>query len=247
MVPLIGVACSIEKGSFRIGQAYVQAIEQVGGVAIGIPPMNNIEHIVSVLQRFDGLLLPGGNDIDPMLYHEDIIRENGALEPERDRLELAIVQWALAHDVPLLGICRGLQMLNVAAGGTLYQDIPAQADSALQHRQKAPRWYGTHAIHIEHGTQLADIFQPDTLRVNSFHHQAVKKLAPGFIASARANDNMIEAIESPQHRFAVGVQWHPEAMLPHDPNQATLFKAFMQAVVQKKKDDHDFQATAQSS
>lgn len=236
MVPLIGMACSIEQDEFSLGATYVRAIEQAGGVAVGIPALQDIHQVERVLHRLDGLLIPGGADVDPHLYGEEILPENGSLEPDRDRLEIALARWALQHNMPILGICRGMQVLNVAAGGSLYQDIPSQTSSRLQHRQRAPRWYATHCIHVSAGTKLASIFASDVVRVNTFHHQAVHRLAPGFAVSARASDGIVEAIEAERHPFALGVQWHPEAMVEHDTKQLAIFKAFVAAFSATQKE-----------
>lgn len=229
MAPIIGIAMSRDEHGFRLGEEYVQAVEAAGGVAIGIPPVHDVERVLTHSAYLHGILLPGGNDVDPNLYGEEILPENGPLEPVRDRFELPLARWALAQGVPILGICRGMQVLNVAAGGTLYQDIPSQTGTRLQHRQKAPRYYATHSVDIIEGSLLARALGVTTTRVNTFHHQAVHKVAPGFVPSARATDGIVEAIEKPDHPFALGVQWHPEAMQKEDAVQAALFSHFLSA------------------
>lgn len=229
MAPVIGIAMSKDEQGFRLGAEYVQAVRDAGGVAIGIPPEDDAERVLKGVVHLHGILLPGGNDIDPNLYGEEILPENGPLEPVRDRFELPLARWALEHKVPILGICRGMQVLNVAAGGTLYQDIPSQTKTRLQHRQKAPRDYATHVVHVAEGSLLARALGVTAARVNTFHHQAVREVAPGFVASAHATDGIVEAIEAPDHPFALGVQWHPEAMQKGDPVQAALFTYFLEA------------------
>lgn len=231
MTPLIGIAMSTDEQGFTLGFDYVRAIEAAGGVAVGIPSVRTVDRVLSSLGRIDGLLLSGGADIDPFLYDEEILPENGSLEPDRDHQELALARWAIENQVPLLGICRGMQVLNVALGGSLYQDIPSQTKTRLQHRQKGPRWYATHSIEIVPGSRLSQILGGTSARVNTFHHQAVRGVAPGLMASASASDGIIEAIEATDHPFAIGVQWHPEAMFARDPVQASIFAAFHSAAV----------------
>ena len=136
---------------------------------------------------------------------------------------------ALEMDMPILAICRGIQMLNVAAGGTLHQDLSMIPKPILKHRQDAPRWHGTHAIHVEAGSRLMNILGHSTIRVNTFHHQAVKDVAPGFVVSAVASDGVIEGIESLRHTFVVGVQCHPEGMWKDNPPITNLFTALVEA------------------
>lgn len=229
MVPVIGIAMSKDEQGFRLGEDYVRAVEDAGGLAVGLPPASDVERVVAHASYLHGILIPGGNDVDPNLYGEDITPENGPIEPVRDRFELPLVRWALEQGVPILGICRGMQVLNVAAGGTLYQDIPSQTGTRLQHRQKAPRSYATHGVNVAEGSMLARALGVTSCRVNTFHHQAVREVAPGFVASAHATDGLVEAIERPGHPFALGVQWHPEAMQEEDPVQAALFARFVAA------------------
>ncbi len=153
----------------------------------------------------------------------------GKIDVGKDRIEMALIHKTLEMDMPVLGICRGIQMLNVAAGGTLYQDIYMSPNPTLKHRQDAPRWYATHDIQIQEESRLLDILGHSTIRVNSFHHQAVKEAAPDFVVSAVANDGIIEGIESTRHDFAVGIQCHPEGMWQKNPPIANLFVAFVEA------------------
>lgn len=229
MAPIIGIAMDTGERGFTLGLDYARAIEAAGGVAWGIPPAAHVEAILANLQSMHGLLLPGGNDVDPFLYGEETLPENGSLEPARDALELPLARWALQRGVPILGICRGMQVMNVAAGGTLFQDIPSQTRTRLQHRQKAPRWHATHSIDITADSLLYRALGVTSVRVNTFHHQAVREVAAGFVVSARARDGIVEAIEAPDHPFALGVQWHPEAMCERDTVQAALFTHFVGA------------------
>jgi putative glutamine amidotransferase len=189
----------------------------------------------SIYGRLDGLLLPGGVDVAPALYGEDPHPKLGKVEGPLDEAELVLARWALADGLPLLGVCRGIQTLNVAAGGTLYQDLPSQYPGALRHSCSPPdypRQHRAHAVHVEPGSRLATILNAHETMVNSRHHQAVKDLAPGFVVSARAPDGVIEGIEGEDERFAVGIQWHPESLAADDPQMLALFQALVRAARQ---------------
>lgn len=232
MRPLIGITSSFspENDSQTLPSAYVRSIETAGGIPFIIPAGISPDLIGSILNRVDGILLSGGVDIDPMLFGESPHQKLGAVSPERDSIEIPLTKEALARGVPILAICRGVQVLNVAAGGTLIQDIPSQVPGAIKHRQEAPRWLGTHDINIEPGSKVACLLGTTQVRVNSYHHQSVKDVAPGFKVTARAPDGIIEAIETTnQDRFAVGVQWHPEGMWEKVPLFVGLFKGLVKA------------------
>lgn len=229
MQPWIGVTCSVDDEGYHLGLAYVQAVEQAGGLAAALPCREDVERWISGLRRFDAILLSGGADLDPVYFGEEVTPENGAIQPERDRFELAVARYALSTGKPLLAVCRGMQVLNVAAGGDLYQDIHAQTSSRVQHQQRAPRWYPTHSVRLVKGTRLHRILGVDTIRVNSFHHQAVRRLGEGIVPAAHGPDGIIEAIEVSGHPFAVGVQWHPEHMAMRDAHQRALFAALVAA------------------
>ncbi|MBX6395573.1 MAG: gamma-glutamyl-gamma-aminobutyrate hydrolase family protein, partial [Alicyclobacillaceae bacterium] len=177
-------------------------------------------------------MLTGGVDVDPAFFGEEPSRGLGEVCPQRDTFEMALVEEAFLRNVPVLAICRGMQVMNVVAGGTLIQDLGSQGRGNLQHRQKAPRWHGSHRIEVVPGSKLAAILGAEELRVNSFHHQAVKDVAPGMQVSATSSDGVVEAIESSLHRFAVGVQWHPENMWRRDPVQFRLFEALVRAAAE---------------
>lgn len=212
-----------------VPRTYVRAVEGAGGLPLLLPLTADPELIGPMLDAVDGLLLAGGGDVDPQLYGEEPLPGLGQVDPERDLFEVALVKEALRRDLPVLGLCRGAQVINVAAGGTLYQDIPSQVQRALQHDQQAPRWHPTHEVRLEEETTLARIFNCPSLRVNSFHHQSVKMVTPDFRVSAKARDAVVEGIESREHRFVVGVQWHPECMVERFPVQRLLFSALVQA------------------
>lgn len=236
MGPLIGITCGYEYTNverFYCNRSYVKSIEMAGGTPILFPALENKAQLSRLVDMVDGILLPGGYDLDPITFGEEPLPGLGVVDPVRDELELTVCRMALERNQPILGICRGLQLLNVAAGGRLYQDLPSQAERKLiQHRQTAPRWFPSHEITIASGSVLKRIFNGiSCLRVNSFHHQAVKDVAPGLVVTAVAKDGVIEAIESPTHKFVLGVQWHPEVMWETAPEQAAIFRAFVEAAM----------------
>ena len=206
----------------------VDAIEDAGGVPVLVPLVSKTSSIFGILRVLDGLLLTGGGDIDPGLFGEEPRPCLKVVDVGKDHLEKTLIAEALAQNYPMLGICRGMQMINVVAGGTLIQDIPSSAPSGIQHLQRATSPSPTHGVRIQKGSLLQKILGDSSLRVNSYHHQAVKKVAPGFQITAEASDGIIEAIESKKHRFVLGVQFHPEMMFREFPVFQKIFKAFVQ-------------------
>ncbi|MDF2713147.1 MAG: gamma-glutamyl-gamma-aminobutyrate hydrolase [Paenibacillus sp.] len=229
MLPVIAVTATFDNGHTFLHRDYSDAVVRAGGLPLAVPHMPSAEWLDRVCAVTDGLLLSGGEDVDPYLYGEEPTPGLGAISPERDRIEAQLAQRFLAADKPIFAICRGLQLLNAVAGGTLLQDIERQHDGALQHRQMAPRGHLSHRVHIEKGTLLERIVGVSPTRVNSFHHQAVRRTAPGFRVNAVAADGIVEGIESESHRFVLGVQWHPENLSGVDPVADRLFIAFVQA------------------
>ncbi len=231
MLPVIGIipAWNEEKGQFFLSRYYTAAVEAAGGVPVLLPYMTGEPGLLAQLRLLDGLVLSGGGDVDPVYFGEEPLPGCGEISPERDKFELELARRALSRGLPVLGICRGIQVMNIAAGGDIYQDILTQVPGCLKHQQKAPRWSPTHEVIIEENTRLAGIFKAGALRVNSFHHQAVRRPAPGFVVSARSRDGIIEALESSGRGFALGVQWHPETMWERDERFLNLFKALVDA------------------
>lgn len=231
MRPLIGVTASTEMQNGYVWrlqrEQYMIAVQKAGGIPVMLPYIQTEAEADELLSRLDGLLLSGGEDVDPYYFGEEPLPGQGEIVPERDITELLLARRALAHNLPVLAICRGEQVLAVAMGGSLYQDIPSQVKGAFKHSQKAPRWYATHSLHIRPGTKLAAMLGAGSVRVNSFHHQAVKSLPKGFTITAEAEDGMIEAYESDNHRFVVAVQWHPEAMVERADTFLPLFTGFV--------------------
>ena len=234
MRPIIGITCTTigsdeSSAGHGIGVNYINAVEHAGGLPVLLPLIQSNSCIGDFLNLIDGLLLSGGVDVDPLLYGEEPHPKTGRIDVGKDRIEISLIPRTLEIDMPVLGICRGIQMLNVAAGGTLHQDIYMNSNATLKHSQDAPRWYATHDIQIQKGSRLLDILGHSTIRVNSFHHQAVKEVAPDFVISAVASDGIIEGIESTRHSFAIGVQCHPEGMWQNSAPVTSLFVAFVEA------------------
>lgn len=235
MLP-IGVTC-VYNENLNIGRLnfdYIRAIEKAGGVPVPVFILKE-ESILPLLKIIKGLLLTGGGDVDPYYFGEEPFVGQGEISPLRDRIEIKLTKAALKRNIPLLGICRGAQVLNIAAGGSIYQDIHLnrlEKGVPLEHMQKAPRYHPFHDINIVEGTLLSRILKgKGKIRVNSFHHQAIKKVAAGFRVNALASDGIIEGVESGAHFFALGIQWHPEALaLKEFPGGQEIFNAFLQAV-----------------
>jgi putative glutamine amidotransferase len=234
--PLIGIVVfkeKIDKG-VSLGQqkaclnyGYIDAIQKVGGIPILLPIIEDQESIRQQIELMDGIILSGGEDVQPFLYGEEPHPQLGLFDPERDVYEMRLIEMACAQEKPILGICRGLQILNVAFGGTLYQDLPTQYASGLQHSQQAPTDLAAHSVEIIPSTILEAILERREVMINSMHHQAIKQLAPGFIENARAKDGVIEGIEKPDYPFLVAVQWHPERMIHRYPEMLQLFESFV--------------------
>ncbi len=211
MKPIIGISVNYKDGTSRIADAYVQAVVLAGGTPLLVPVTDDEQTLAAAVRQLDGLVLSGGVDIDPKYFGEEIIPECGTIDATRDTYDLRLIDYARRYQTPILGICRGMQILNVQMGGTLYQDIYAQNTTALLcHDQgDTPRTEPTHAVQIEKDSKLAAIVNANTLSVNSFHHQAVKDVAPTLCTSARSTDGLCEAVESPDYPI-IAVQWHPE-------------------------------------
>jgi putative glutamine amidotransferase len=235
--PLIGVTMSYTAGAetprAHLNAAYVRAVQDAGGVPIPLPPSLDDRAREILAGHLDALLLTGGGDVDPARYGEAAHPSVMEVSGERDALEIALVRDAIARARPILAICRGIQVLNVALGGSLHQDIPADLDTTIKHLQKEPRHEPTHAVAVAGGCRLAMLLGARDVQVNSLHHQAVKRVAPGLRPVAWAPDGVIEGLESPDPAaFVVGVQWHPEELATADPGARRLFVALVEAARQ---------------
>ncbi|NOU96889.1 gamma-glutamyl-gamma-aminobutyrate hydrolase family protein [Paenibacillus sp. LMG 31456] len=232
MKPIIGITSNIkDEKLLTTGLSNIHAIVKAGGVPVVLPNISDEAAIERMLESIDGLLVTGGGDADPTLYGEEPLPQLGEVCPERDQFELLLITGVLKKNKPVLGICRGCQMINVAAGGDLFQDIYSQHQTQLlQHTQKAPRSHTSHYVDILENSLLHNIVQSSRFKVNSYHHQAVRSVAEGFEITARSSDGIIEAYESKKHRFVVGVQWHPENLVrSNDIYSQKLFNALVQA------------------
>ncbi len=233
MEPVIGLTCSHDMQNDRIWIArnYTRAVESAGGVPLLLDYSGSAGVLKKLVNCLDGIILTGGGDVDPIFFNEEPSPACGEIDPERDRFEIELTRLVLSAGLPVLGICRGMQVLNIAAGGDIHQDIPSQQEDSIKHAQQAPRWHPTHHIKVTDETLLAQITGGGNIRVNSFHHQAVRNIAPGFMVSAISADGVVEAIENPGLPFALGAQFHPETMWERDRLFLLLFEALVKAAV----------------
>lgn len=237
--PLIGItALATRFGEpphtpiYALAQRYIHAIEEAGGAPIILPPRLDDASLAAIFPRLDGVLLSGGGDVDPACYGEAPHPSLTDLNVERDRVEFFLTRQAVEQDKPILAICRGIQVFNVALGGSLVQDIPTQVAGALIHmpdRKKLPRDYIAHPVRVEPGTRLRQVIGVDEAETNSWHHQSIKRAAPGVRVVASSPDGIVEAVEVPDRGFAIGVQWHPEWLYDRQPEMMNLFKGLVEA------------------
>jgi putative glutamine amidotransferase len=214
--------------------AYLEALEAVGLTPLLISPAHSQESIIALMQLCEGLVLSGGGDIDPRRYGEAPRPGLDWMFRERDVAEFTAFELAQARQIPVFGICRGIQVMNVALGGTLFQDIDRDRESpSTAHQQTGPWGARAHDAHVVAGSRLREIVGVDSLHINSFHHQAIRDVAPLLTVTATAEDGVIEAVEMVDHPWFIGVQWHPErreATAPHTDPDRRLFAAFGEAV-----------------
>ena len=235
MKPLIGITCGVELNirslnmqhlphqQHRLDDAYMKAVARAGGIPVLITVYDDIALVKEVIDRLDGIILSGGGDPDPAYYSRRATGRQGAVLPRRDAFDLEVARYAIAEtDKPVLGICRGEQMMNVAMGGSLHIDLPD--DGKLTHMLAMyPKEMVSHEVEVLENTKLAQSLGAGVRGVNSFHHQAVRDVAEGFVVSARSlPDDVVEAIELPGERFVVGVQWHPEELIGEEGQQNIL-------------------------
>lgn len=236
--PLVIVGGSTETirdvGRVRTNEAYLRAVEQAGGLPLLAPPYPEL--VAALVARADGIMLVGGEDVDPARYGAARHARTEASAPARDAMELALVQAARGARVPLLAICRGLQVLNVALGGTLVQDIPSERAGAVAHNPPGARDARSHDVRVAADSRLSRLLQADLLTVNSLHHQAVDRLGRGLRAVAHSDDGIVEAAEATDPKWwAVGVQWHPEELTATSaPWDRRLFEAFVEAAMEHR-------------
>lgn len=232
--PLIGVSTSITVAASPerayVNSTYLHAVQQAGGVPVPLPPQLSAASLQRLGAELDGLLLTGGGDVDPALWGEAPHPKLYDVAPSRDTLETSVLHLALGRSLPVLAVCRGLQVLNVALGGTLYQDVATEPGTQLLHSQKEPRDQPTHKVKVASGSRLAETLGADEIEVNSMHHQAIHRLGRGLTAVAWAPDQLVEGAEwDDPARFVLGVQWHPEELVGHSEPARRLFSALVAA------------------
>jgi putative glutamine amidotransferase len=234
--PRIGITTSTAGSHSPTTERYAAAVRAAGGEPVWLPPAAGLAE--RLLDDIDALLLSGGKDIDPQLFGERVVPDaHVEIDAPRDAAELSLARVALQSHCPILGICRGIQTLNVAAGGTLHQDLGLAAFDTAVHQQRGSGkadWEPAHPIAIAAGSRLAALLHGRRAEVNSFHHQAVKAVASGFVVTATAPDGVIEALEDPHRPFVLAVQWHPERMVDHHAEQRRLFAALIDAARQRR-------------
>lgn len=212
-LPVIGITGNYTQETCTLAEGYYQSVLKAGGIPFIIPPFYETDRLGELLDRLDGIIFSGGGDINPLLLGEEPIKELHSITPERDQQELLLARLAYDRQIPMLGICKGIQIINAALGGTLYQDIHTQMEGIrIKHNQDQDRRYPSHQVTISRGSILEKIFGTE-LAVNSFHHQACKSAAPGLKVTAMSSDGVIEAIESDEFKSIMGVQWHPETYI----------------------------------
>lgn len=236
-VPMIGVTTNRVSGThgqtdqYASALSYLDPVSAAGGVPLLLSASLSDEQLREAVRRLDGLLLVGGGDIDPALFSGRPHPRVYGIDPERDRSEILLARLALEAGLPLLGICRGVQVINVALGGALYTDLADQLPDACRHDRYTtgePRDLIAHDVAVAPGSRLAGILGGTRFGVNSLHHQGLERIAPGLEVTAHAPDGLVEAVEVAGHPFGVGVQWHPEWLQAHAPQRA-LFRAFIEA------------------
>jgi len=229
MKPIIGVIplWDDEKESVWMVPGYLKGIEEAGGISMILPYTMDRDVLLQALKHIDGLLMTGGHDVDPDMYNSERTEQCGISCHTRDVMERILFHKALEKDMPVLGICRGIQMMNVLLEGTLYQDLPTEYESSIDHHMSSPYDRVQHNVNINQDTLLYSIIGKEKIGVNSYHHQAVKDTK--MTVNACAEDGLIEALSLPNYRFILGVQWHPEFSYKTDDSSRKIFNAFVKA------------------
>lgn len=239
MKPIVGITAEVQKdNSYFMPPVYANAVTQAGGIPVLIPLIPE-EDIDAMCEQIDALLLTGGEDIDPSYYGQDPHIHLGKIAPRLDEMEHALVKKMLELDKPYIGVCRGLHMLNVVTGGTLYQSIHSQREEeVMQHKQTSIRTHRSHPVKVEKDSRMYKMLQEDEFKVNSFHHQACHEVNEPLRIVAQAKDGIIEGVESTEHSFVFGFQWHPEEFaMAGDEGSKRVFKAYIDAAIKRKNKD----------
>ena len=229
--PLIGIVPLVDeqRDSYWMLPGYMQGVEQAGGVPVMLPLTQDEEALAQLAETCDGFLFTGGQDVSPVLYGKAPSPYCGETCPERDEMEKALLTLALAADKPVLGICRGIQFLNVCLGGTLYQDLPTEHSSSVQHHQTPPYDAPVHQVTLVPGSPLQVLLQKEWLGVNSLHHQAIRTTAPQLQEMALSEDDLVEAVCLPDKKFVWAVQWHPEFSFKVNEDSRKIFRKFVES------------------
>ena len=229
--PLIGVTPLLDKdrASYWMLPGYFKGLLSGGAVPVMLPMSSDPTVLLPVLSALDGVLFTGGQDVSPMLYNEPKSPQCGEISEERDRMESLLLKLSMEKGLPILGICRGIQLINAVLGGTLWQDLPTEKPSELEHHMAPPYDRAVHEVTLLEGTPLFELLKHQAIGVNSYHHQAIKKLGRGLSAMAVSSDGLVEAVYKPDYRFLWAVQWHPEFSFEKDPKSLKIFEAFQDA------------------
>ncbi len=232
MLPIVGVIplWDDEKESIWMLPGYMDGLRQAGGLPIMLPLTTDEREIDQLLDMVDGVLFTGGHDVSPEMYGEEPLNHTVVTCKKRDDMERIVLNKAMERDKSILGICRGIQFINAALGGTLYQDLPTQHPSAVEHHQKPPYDVPAHNVHIVKNGPLFELLRKEELSVNSYHHQAIKELAPDLCVMAKSPDDLIEALYKPDRKFLWAVQWHPEFSYLSDRSSREIFRIFVKSM-----------------
>ena len=233
MKPIIGVMPLWDdvKDSMWMLPGYLNGIIQAGGIPVIFPFSTEEKDLIQLINLCNGFLFTGGHDVSPKIYDEKILEGLVDCCEKRDFMEIIVLREAIIQDKPVLGICRGIQFINAILGGTLYQDIPTQYSSGINHHQLPPYDIPIHTVNIVSGSPLHKCLGVEQLPVNSYHHQAVRVIAPELKVMAKSTDGIIEALYKPDHRFLWAVQWHPEFSYKTDENSMKIFRAFVNSMI----------------
>jgi putative glutamine amidotransferase len=228
--PLIGIVPLVdaERESYWMLPGYMDGVTESGGIPVMLPLTADRDNLQQLVETCDGFLFTGGQDISPAIYEEETLDVCGEICLDRDRMEIQLLWKAMQADKPILGICRGIQFINAALGGSLFQDLPTMFPASVEHHGKPPYELPTHNVFLA-DSPLRELLDLDILPVNSFHHQGIKLLAPGLEVMAMSSDGLIEGIYAPDQKFLWAVQWHPEFSFRVDENSRKIFQAFVEA------------------